>query len=110
MSLAAAQARLQMNIARTSDLEIQGQFINQARMQLANVVGAMWSVTANLEPENPIAMQIQSQIAAIQTKDKTLETSLSRLDTQRKTLNTEREALQKQIDKNINFSFKTFGQ
>lgn len=110
MSLAATQARLQMVVARTSDVTIQGQFINQARMQLANVVGAMWSVTANLEPESGPAQAIQAQIASIQSQDKTLETSLARLDTQLKALNTEREALQKQVDKQISFSFKTFGQ
>lgn len=108
MGFAASQARMIMLVQRQSDLEIQGQFIQQARLQLANVVGAMWSITSNLEPETPEAQQIQAQIAAIQTQDKSLETNLSRLDSQRKAVSTERDAVQKVLTENITKSFKTF--
>lgn len=108
MGFAASQARYMMLTARKSDLEIQGQFINQARMQLANVSGALFEITSNLEPESPQAQQIQARIAAIQTIDKALELQLRRVDSQQEAVQTEIQAVQKVIDKNIQDSFKTF--
>ena len=95
--------------ARKSDLELQGQFINQARLALANIVGALFTISANLEPESPAAMALQARIAAIQTLDKALELNLKRLETQRQAIETEVQAVKKVLDKNIESSFKTFG-
>ncbi len=108
MGFAASQARYLMLTARRSDLEIQGQFINQARMQLANVSGALFQITTNLEPESPQVQAIQARIAAIQTIDKALELQMKRLETQREAIMAELEAVQKVIQKNIQSSFKTF--
>ncbi len=108
MGFAASQARYLMLTARRSDLEIQGQFINQARMQLANVSGALFQITTNLEPESPQVQAIQARIAAIQTIDKALELQMKRLETQREAIMAELEAVQKVIQKNIQTSFKTF--
>jgi DNA repair ATPase RecN len=108
MGFAASQARYMMLTARKSDLEIQGQFINQARMQLANVSGALFEITSNLEPESPQAQQIQARIAAIQTIDKALELQLRRVDSQQEAVQTEIQAVQKVIDKNVQDTFKTF--
>lgn len=108
MGLSASQARYLMLTARKSDLELIGQFINQARMSLANTTGALFTITANLEPESPEALQIQARIAAIQTLDKALELNLRRVDTQRQAVMTELEAVKKVIDKSIEMSFKTF--
>lgn len=108
MGFAASQARYLMLTARKSDLEIQGQFINQARMQLANVSGALFQITSNLEPESPQVQAIQARIAALQTIDKALELQLKRLETQREAIQTELEAVQKVLQKNIQSSFKTF--
>ncbi|MDH4378633.1 MAG: hypothetical protein QE263_01835 [Vampirovibrionales bacterium] len=108
MGFAASQARLLMLTARKSDLEIQGQFINQARMQLANITGALYQITSNLEPESPTVQSIQARIAALQSIDKALEMQLTRLGTQRDAIYTELEAVQKVISKNIQSSFKTF--
>lgn len=108
MGFAASQARYYILTARKSDLELQGQFINQARMSLANVTGALFTISANLEPESPAAIAIQARIAAIQTLDKSLEMNLRRVDTQRQAVQTEIEAVQKVIQKNIEGSFKTF--
>jgi transposase len=109
MGLAASQARLMMLTARKSDLELQGQFINQARMQLANVVGTLFNVSSNLEPEGPLARALQQRIAAIQAIDKSLEMQLKRIDTQHEAINTEIDAVKKVVSKNIQSSFKTFG-
>ena len=109
MGFAASQARYLTLTARKSDLELQGQFINQARLQLANTVGALFTITANLEPESPTAQALQARIAAIQAIDKALELQLRRIDTQREAVQTEIDAVQKVIQKNIASTFKTFG-
>lgn len=108
MGFAASQARLMMLTARNSDLELQGQFINQARLQLANTVGALFTITANLEPESPTSQALQARIAAIQAIDKALDLQLRRLDSQREAIQTELEAVKKVITKNIQSTFKTF--
>ncbi len=109
MGFAASQARYMILTARKSDLELQGQFINQARLSLANITGALFTVSANLEPESPEAAQLQARIAAIQAIDKALELQLRRVDTQRDAVQTEIEAVRKVIGKNIESTFKTFG-
>lgn len=109
MGFAASQARLIMLTARKSDLEIQLQFLNQARLQLANVSGALFNITANLEPESPEAQSIQARVAAIQTIDKALELQTRRIDTQWQAIGQELQSVQNVIKKNIEFSFKAFG-
>ena len=109
MGFAASQARFMMLTARRSDLELQGQFINQARMQLANVTGALFTISSNLEPESAEAQQLQARVAAIQAIDKSLELQLRRVDTQRDAVQTEIDAVRKVIGKNIESTFKTFG-
>ncbi|MCA9788818.1 MAG: hypothetical protein KC476_00995 [Cyanobacteria bacterium HKST-UBA06] len=108
MGFAASQARYIMLTARKSDLELQGQFINQARQALANIVGALFTISANLEPESPAALALQARIAAIQTIDKALELNMKRIETQREAIVTEIAAVNKVIQKNIEMSFKTF--
>ena len=108
MGFAASQARFLMLTARKSDLELQGQLINQARMALANVTGALFSVASNLDPGGPEAQQLQARIAGIQALDKTLEMQLRRVDTQREAVQTEVDAVRKVIGKNIASTFNTF--
>lgn len=109
MGFAASQARYMILTARKSDLELQGQFINQARLSLANITGALFTISSNLEPESPEAQQLQARIAAIQAIDKALELQLRRVDTQRDAVQTEIDAVRKVIGKNISSTFKTFG-
>ena len=109
MGFAASQARYMMLTARRSDLELQGQFINQARLQLANITGALFTIASNLEPESPETQQLQARVAAIQAIDKSLELQLRRVDTQRDAVQTEIDAVRKVIQKNIESTFKTFG-
>jgi capsule polysaccharide export protein KpsE/RkpR len=109
MGFAASQARYMMLTARKSDLELQGQFINQARLQLANLTGNLFLISSNLEPESPETQQIQARVAAIQSIDKALELQLRRVDTQRDAVQTEIDAVRKVIGKNIESTFKTFG-
>lgn len=108
MGFAASQARYMMLTARKSDLELQGQFINQARMQLANMTGLLFQISANLNPESVEAQQLQVRIAALQAIDKSLELQLRRVDTQHEAVQTEIEAVRKVISKNIASTFKTF--
>ena len=109
MGFAASQARYMMLTARKSDLELQGQFINQSRMQLANITGNLFTISSNLEPESPETQQLQARIAAIQAIDKSLELQLRRVDTQRDAVQTEIDSVRKVIGKNIESTFKTFG-
>lgn len=109
MGFAASQGRYLILTARKSDLELQGQFINQARLSLANITGALFTISSNLEPESPEAVQLQARIAAIQAVDKSLELQLRRVDTQRDAVQTEIDAVRKVIGKNIESTFKTFG-
>ena len=109
MGLGASQARLLMLTARKSDLELQLQMVNQARMQLANVISTMFNQGANLEPDSPDAARIQYSTAAVQEQDKKLEMQSKQLDTQHQAVQTEVESVQKVIQKNIEMSFKLMG-
>lgn len=108
MGLAASQARFLALTARKSDLELKGQFINQARMQLAALTGQLFSASSGLEPDSKTAKQMQARIERLQSVDQILELQLRRVDTQQQAVQTEVQAVQKVIDKNIDMSFKTF--
>ncbi len=109
MGLAASQARFLLLTARKSDLELEGQFINQSRMYLANITSQLFTITSNLEPDSPGAVQIQMRIQALQLIDKQLELQLRRVDSQREAVQAEMDAVRKVISKNIESTFKTFG-
>jgi chromosome segregation ATPase len=108
MGLAASQARFLMLTARKSDLEMDGQSINQQRIAIANSTSKMFETQANLDPDSAQSQQMQKQIEALQQQDKILELQLRRVDTQQQAVQTEIQAVQKVIDKNIDMSFKTF--
>lgn len=108
MGLAASQARFLQLTARKSDLEMQGQSINQYRMALANAVGKLLDSQSNMDPESKESQQMQKKIESLQQVDKRLELQLRRVDTQQQAVQTEIQAVQKVIDKNIDMSFKTF--
>ena len=108
MGFAASQARQMLLTARKSDLELQGQFINQSRMALAQITGSLFTMSANLEPNSQQSQQLQARISSIASIDKALELQLKQVDTQREAVQTEQEAVQKVLFKNIQSSFKTF--
>jgi hypothetical protein len=109
LGLAASQARILTLTARKSDLELDGQQINQSRLQLANVTNQLFTIVTNLEPDSPEAIQLQLRINALQSLDKALELQLKRVDTQHDAVQTEIDAVKKVITKNIEGTFKTFG-
>lgn len=106
MGLAASQGRLLMLTARKSDLELQLQFINQARIQLANMMAALFGPTVNMDPNSPEAARVQQQTAFVQQQDKRYEMIQRQIDTQHQAVQTEVESVQKVISKNIEMSFK----
>lgn len=108
MGLAASQARFLALTARKSNLELKGQFINQSRMQLSNLMGQLFNASANLEPDSKTAKLLQARVERLQQVDKMLELQLRRVDTQQQAVQTEISAVQKVIDKNIDMTFKTF--
>lgn len=112
MGLGASQARLLMLTARKSDLELRIQFINQARMQLANQQGLLFSQQMqqpNLTPGSPQAQMITAQQGDLQRRDKQLELLSKQMDTQHQAVQTEIDSVQKVISKNIEMSFKLMG-
>jgi uncharacterized protein YlxW (UPF0749 family) len=109
MGLAASQARLEMLTARKSDLELQWQFVSQARMQLSNMTSALFNQQANLDPGSNDDKKLQASISALQEKDKRLEMESKRVDTQHQAVQTEIDSVQKVISKNIEGSFKLMG-
>lgn len=109
MGLAASQARLLMLTARKSDLELHLQFINQGRIQLANMVTGLINAQMNLEPDSNESKELNLRIEAIQQQDKILEINARRIDTQHQAVQTEIDAVSKVISKNIESSFKLMG-
>lgn len=111
MGFAASQARLLMLTARKSDLELQMQFITQAKMGLANMMNALVPTNANLEPgkNNPELEQKQLAMMGVQAQDKVLELQLKRIESQHQAVGTEIESVQKIIQKNIESTFKLMG-
>jgi hypothetical protein len=109
MGLGASQARLLMLTARKSDLELHLQFVNQARLQVANLVSGLFSRQSNLDPGSPDSQRLNASISAIQERDKSLELESKRLDTQHQAVQTEIDSVQKVISKNIDSSFKLAG-
>lgn len=109
MGLGASQARLLMLTARKSDLELHLQMVNQGRMQIANMVSALFNRQSNLEPDSADSKRLQASISSIQERDKMLELESKRLDTQHQTVQTEIDSVQKIISKNIESSFKLAG-
>jgi hypothetical protein len=109
MGLGASQARLLMLTARKSNLELNLQFINQARMQLSNMVSGLFNQQSNLEPDSSQAQKLNAQISSIQQRDKQLEMESKRIDTQHQAVQTELDAVSKVISKNIESTFKLMG-
>ena len=109
MGLAASQARLMMLTARKSDLELQLQFINQSRLQLANMITALFGNGVNLEPDSQDAQRLQAATSALQSQDKALELQANRINTQHEAVQTEVDAVRKVIQRNIQSSFKLMG-
>jgi hypothetical protein len=112
MGFAASQARYLMLTARKSDLEIQGQFISQARIQLANMSASLYNQSASSNPTTPAAANEervrQARLAAIAQIDKTMDIMGQRIEKQREAIQTEIEAVRKVIATNIQSTFKTF--
>ena len=108
MGLVASQGRYLMLTARRSDLELQMQFINQARMFLLQAQGGLIQLNMGYDPTSPIAIRYQQIQAALQLQDKALELQLKQCETQHKACASELEAVTKVIDKNVE-AFKITG-
>lgn len=125
MGFAASQARLLMLTARKSDLELELQIINQARMNLANTVGRISDLMSknsaryqspSIQNNRGLELQIQGtegvlqgQLNRIQATDKIFEMNAQRVEKQHTAVETEIAAVNKVINKNIQMSFKLMG-
>lgn len=99
MLLATVQARYMAATSRTIDLEWQRQLISQAQMQMSNTVGALFTLTADLEPESPTYQSLMSRLNAIQQIEKSLTLQSQRIEQQYKALEKERESLKTLAEK-----------
>jgi len=134
MGMVASQGRFLMLTAKKTDVEFQGQQVNQARMELANKSAAINNTILSLpvptQADFPgtngdeydveayekakatyddAMSQYNQKLAPLQLQDKQLELTLKSLDTEQQAIQTELDAVSKVIDKNIEGSFKTFG-
>lgn len=108
MGLAASQARFLNLTARKTDLEFQGQMINQQRMAVSYSAEAMLNSASLLDPTTPEYQSKLTKIDSLHQIDRRLEIELNSVDTQQQAVQTEIEAVKKVIDKNIDLTFKTF--
>lgn len=110
MGLAASQARFLALTARKSDVEFQGQQVNQKRTVLTYEQDKLFADMTNILLNDPTAdLQLfQNKIDLAHMKDRALELELKNLDTLQQEIQTEIEAVNKVIDKNIDMTFKTF--
>lgn len=112
MGLAASQARFLSLTARKSDIEFNGQQVNQSRTQNAYNMGDLVNQLvndpsmANTDPNK--YNLIENQITLAQSIDRNYELDLKNIDTQHNEVQTEMDAVKKIIDKNVEVTFKTF--
>ena len=102
--LAPSQARLFMLISRKRDLEFQAQSITQERMNLANAMRNLISLTSKITDEQPL-QTLQNRIEQLQQVDKILELQLNRIYSQSQAIESEINAIQKVISRNTSDSF-----
>lgn len=95
-----------MLVARETDLNLQMQMINQARMQLANSINTLLQGAANQSPDSSDARAMQARIQALQEADRRMEMQLRRIETQHNAVQSEIEAIQRLIEENIGNSFR----
>jgi len=108
MGLAASQGRFLALTSRKSDLEYQGQLVNQNRMTISYRTEALFNNAALVDPDSTEYTRIMNSIENYHVQDRVLELELKNLDTQQKEVQTEIDSVKKVIDKNIEMTFKTF--
>ena len=136
MGLAASQARFLALTARKSDLEFNGQQVNQQRMILSDQTQTLFTEFLGKKVPTPYPIDAthpdtngdgladqyvvdqaiyDSEIARINAltedyhaKDRVLEMDLKNIESQQKEVQTEIDSVKKVIDKNIEMTFKTF--
>lgn len=108
MGIAASQARFLNLTARKTDLEFQGQGINQQRTNVSYQSQTLLNTTSLLDPTSATYQQNLQKITGLQEIDKRLEIELNSVDTQQQAVMTEIDSVKKVIDKNIDMVFKTF--
>jgi hypothetical protein len=118
MGLSASQSRFLALTARKSDIEFQGQQVNQQRTVLASgtreLANRLASYLNTVDPSvtdveaDPIYQGFINEQSIIHADDQVLEMALKDIDTQHNAVQTEIDAVKKVIDKNIDATFKTF--
>jgi hypothetical protein len=91
----ASQAKLQTLTAQKSNLELELQFVQQARIQIANMISSLFNASSKLDPNSAQAKQLTAAISSIQARDQQLELQSRRLDTELQVVQTEINAVSK---------------
>jgi hypothetical protein len=105
MGFAANQARLMGLISRRYDLELEGMFLEQHKMYLANLTSGLFNMQAKLEPGSQAAKILEARIRQLSEADKMLDIQLKRITSQREAVVKEIDSTEKLINKNIESSF-----
>lgn len=105
MSVAVAVSRQFMLTARTFDLQFQLQMIAQAKMQLSQTSGQLFTLSDALDPELPFAQMLMERMAVLQTLDKGLELQSQRIQMALQAVQAELESIKKMAQENIKRAF-----
>jgi hypothetical protein len=105
MGFAASQARLMGLISQQYDIELESQFIENRKIQLANITNGLFDMQNKLEVGSSAYKLLEGRIRQLSQADKILDMQLKRLSNQRDAIMKEEESTQKIISKNIEMSF-----
>ena len=92
--------------------DMMGQMGGYMSQQCSNMMGQAGQLFQSMFGFNPFQSSgnnnIENQLEQLQEQDKKLEIQLKQVDTQHQAVQTEEQSIQKQLDKNIQSSFKLF--
>jgi hypothetical protein len=108
-SLSESQRSLMELIARVSDLKLQNEFINQHRLQLANLTTTLVSKASQLTNDSDLRNFIENRISNYQRIDKELQTGQKRFEIQLEQARKEIANSKQIISENIQRTFKQLG-
>ncbi|MFM7389427.1 MAG: hypothetical protein ACKO34_02235 [Vampirovibrionales bacterium] len=106
---AVAQLQLMLTLSRVSDLQFQSQLITQAKLNMQNTVGTLFTLSSNLEPNSPYMQALNARLMYFQQVEKAMDLQLQRIQTQLQAMQTMQEGLRKVLTENIKATFSKIG-
>ncbi len=102
------QRNLETLAAKKEDLEFRLQVINQYRMQLGQMVGALFSKSINFEKETGEAKAYEKLVKSLQQRDKVYEILARQIETQHRAIVVEIKAVKRVMGQNGDITFGIF--